>query len=115
MIPRVFPTLTSNVKWQNFPFYCKYQLLKYKPRHTNQNNAWGDQEGTEQVFVTKWKDFLESTAAKQHVPDWYEKLQNVWSSEEQEPQNEQSMQPVTEKEDWMLLADIIAGKKIVNC
>ena len=52
-------------------------MLKYKPRHTNQNNAWGDQEGTEQVFVTKWKDFLESTAAKQHVPDWYEKLQNV--------------------------------------
>lgn len=77
MIPRVFPTFSSNVKGQNFPLYCKYQLLKYKQWHTNLNNAWADQEGTEQVFVRKWKEFLESPAAKHHVPDQFEKLQNV--------------------------------------
>ena len=66
MIPRVFPTFSSNVKGPNFPL-CKYQLMKYKPWRTNQNNAWGDQEGSGQVFVSKWKEFLESPAAKQHA------------------------------------------------
>ena len=111
MILVVFPTFSSNVKGPNFPLFCKHELLKYKSWHTNQNNAWGDEEGTEQVFVSKWKEFLESPAAKQHVPDWYEKLRNVQSSEEQEPQNEQSVQPITEKEDWIVLAALIAGKK----
>ena len=62
----MIPTFSSNVNGPNCPL-CNYQLLKYKPWRTNQNNAWGDQEGSGQVFVSKWKEFLGRPAAKQHV------------------------------------------------
>ena len=29
VIPRIFPTYSSNPKGQNFGLYCKYQLLRY--------------------------------------------------------------------------------------
>ena len=44
VIPRIFPTYSPNPKGSNFSLYCKYQLLRYKPWKTTQNNAWGDQE-----------------------------------------------------------------------
>ena len=31
IIPRVFPTYSSNSKSPTFWLYCKYQLLRYKP------------------------------------------------------------------------------------
>ena len=40
VIPRIFPTYSPNPKGPNFGLYCKYQLLRYKPWKTNQNNAW---------------------------------------------------------------------------
>ena len=42
IIPRIFPTYSPNPKGPNFGLYCKYQLLRYKPWKTSQNNAWGD-------------------------------------------------------------------------
>lgn len=41
MIPTVLPTLSSNVKWQNFLLYCKYQFVKYKPWHTKLEQCLG--------------------------------------------------------------------------
>ncbi|CAB4012052.1 Hypothetical predicted protein [Paramuricea clavata] len=43
IIPQIFPTYSPNPKGPNFGLYCKYQLLRYKPWRTTQNNAWGDQ------------------------------------------------------------------------
>ena len=31
VIPRIFPTYSSNFKGPNFTLNCKYQLLRYKP------------------------------------------------------------------------------------
>jgi hypothetical protein len=51
IIPRIFPTYSPNPKGPNFGLYCKYQLLRYKPWRTTQNNAWGDQERTDEVLI----------------------------------------------------------------
>ena len=42
VIPRIFPTYSSNPRGHNFSNYCKYQLLRYKPWKLAQNNAWND-------------------------------------------------------------------------
>jgi hypothetical protein len=38
IIPRIFPTYSPNPKGPNVGLYCKYQLLRYKPWRTTQNN-----------------------------------------------------------------------------
>ena len=74
-VPRVFPVYSSNKEGPNFSLYCKNQLLTYKPWQTTQDNAWGDQPGNEEIYVTKWKEFLETPyAEKKNVPDWHDKL-----------------------------------------
>lgn len=50
-IPRVFPVFSSNPKGPNFGLYCKYQLLRYKPWQTTQENAWDDQSGSDDILV----------------------------------------------------------------
>ena len=60
-VPRVFPVYSSNKEGPNFSLYCKYQLLTYKPWQTTQDNAWGNQPGNDEIYVTKWKEFLETS------------------------------------------------------
>ena len=109
MIPRVFPVFSSNSKGPNFGLYCKYQLLKHKPWHTTQDNAWDCQEGTDEIYITKWKEFLQTPYAEEHVPDWYEKLQSVQNNTEEEPNIEHSSEELPQREEWMDLADLIPG------
>ena len=40
--------ISPNPKGPNFSLYCKYQLLRYKPWRTIQNNAWSHQEPTDE-------------------------------------------------------------------
>lgn len=75
--------------WQEF-FHCKHQLLTYKSRHTTKDNAWGDQPGNDEIYVTKWKDFLETADAKEQVPDRYEKMNHVQKFSEDDANLEQA-------------------------
>ena len=59
VVPRIFPTYSSNPKGPNFGLYCKYQLLRYKPWSTTQNNAWGDQEPCDDILINCWQEFLD--------------------------------------------------------
>ena len=104
VIPRIFPTYSSNPKGQNFGLYCKYQLLRYKPWRTTQNNAWGDQAPTDEVFINCWHEFLQTSYGQLNVPDWFDKLQAVIQSQESEPEPEEQQQ-VT-REEWMILSDL---------
>ena len=107
MIPRVFPVYSSNTKGPNFGLYCKYQLLRYKPWTTTQHNAWDNQPDTDDVYITKWKEFLETPYASMHVPDWHEKLQNIENKSEEEPDIESSSKELPQREEWMHLAELI--------
>ena len=77
VIPRIFPTYSSNLKGPNFASYCKYQLLRYKPWKINQNSAWGNEEPSDDILISCWHDFLETEYAQRNVPDWFDKMQNV--------------------------------------
>ena len=41
IIPKIFPTYSSNPKGQNFPKFCKYQLLRYKSWKKNTRKCLG--------------------------------------------------------------------------
>ena len=104
IIPRIFPTYSPNPKGQNFGLYCKYQLLRYKPWGTTQNNAWGDQEPTDEVLIICWHDFLQTPYAQSNVPDWFDKLQAVIQN--QEPEDEPFVEQKTTREEWTILSDL---------
>ena len=106
IIPRIFPTYSPNPKGQNFGLYCKYQLLRYKPWKTNQNNAWGDQEPTDEVLVNCRHEFLQTPYGQSNVSGWFDKLQAVIQSQELE--DEPSEEKETIREEWMILSDINA-------
>ena len=104
IIPRIFPTYSSNPKGPNFGLYCKYQILMYKPWKTTQNNAWSDQEPTDEVLINSWHEFLHTPYGQSNVPDWFDKLQAV--NQSQEPEDEPSVEQKTTREEWMILSDL---------
>ena len=59
VIIRTIPNFSSNPESNNYD-HCKYQLLKYRPWHTNPNNAWDCDEMSDNIFVLKWQSFLQS-------------------------------------------------------
>ena len=63
VIVQTFP-LTLMVKIM----LCKFQLVKYKPWHTAMSNAWNDLEGTPEVWISKYREFLLTNVAHQNVP-----------------------------------------------
>ena len=104
VIPRIFPTYSPNPKGSNFGLYCKYQLLRYKPWRATQNNAWGDQEPTDEVLINCWHEFLQTPYGQSNIPDWFDKLQAVIQS--QEAEEEPSEEQETTREEWMILSDL---------
>ena len=104
VIPRIFPTYSPNPKGPNFGLYCKYQLLRYKPWKTTQNNAWGDQEATDEILINSWQEFLQTPYGQSNVPHWFDKLQAVIQS--QEPENELSQEQERTREEWMVISDL---------
>ena len=59
-----FANYSPNPKGENYSFYCKYQLLKYKPWHTCQNNVWNSTEPNADIYIKAWHKFLCSPSAK---------------------------------------------------
>ena len=83
VIPIIFPTYSCNPKGPSYTLYCKYQCLRYKPWKLTQDNAWGGQEASDEMFVTYWHKFLQTPYAKANLPDWFDKLQDVIQSQEE--------------------------------
>ena len=105
VIPRIFPTYSSNPKGPNFASYCKYQLLRYKPWKISQNNAWGNEEPSDDILISCWLDFLETEYAQRNVPDWFDKMQNVIQNQE-EQHDEPAQYETNTQEEWMIISDL---------
>ena len=105
VIPRIFPTYSSNPRGTNFASYCKDQLLRYKPWKTTQNNAWNNQEPSDEIFISCWYDFLQTPFAQTNVPEWFDKLLNVTQSQE-ESDDEPELFDSNTREEWMILSDL---------
>ncbi len=84
VVPRIFPTYSCNPKGPNFPQYCKYQLLRYKPWKITQENAWDNAEPSDENMISKWHEFLQTPYAKENTPDWFHKLQCVIHSQQEQ-------------------------------
>lgn len=104
LIPKVFPTYSSSPKIPNFGLYCKYQLLRYKPWSGKQDDAWGNKTATHDVFISEWRNFLQTDYAQEHVPDWHGKLIDIQCYSEGE-QAEDVLAPAQPRDEWMILAD----------
>ena len=105
IIPKVFPTYSSNPRGPDFALYCKYQLLRYKPWLRTQSNAWGDVEATSEVLINCWQEFLQSPYGQNNVPQWLEKLEAIVLSQV-EPDNNPFEQDINTREEWMILSDL---------
>ena len=113
VVPRIFPASSSNPKGPNFAQYCKYQLLRYKPWKISQDNAWDNEEPSDQNIINKWQQFLQTPYAKTNFPDWFDKLQSVIQNQE-EPENKlvdaqsENTQSENAREEWMIISDLNA-------
>ena len=84
-------------------------MLRYKPWQSTQQNAWGDQPGSDEVYISSWISFLQTQYAKDNVPDWYEKLQTLQNLSENDTDPEYISHQFPQREEWMHLADLIPG------
>ena len=106
IVPRIFPNYSPNPKGENYSLYCKYQLLKYKPWITCQNTAWNSKEPNEHTYISAWHNYLSSSSAKSHVPNWEQKLQNVMQNVDSRSTDERNIcQEECTQEEWMILSD----------
>ena len=106
VIPRIFPTYSSNPKGPNYALHCKYQLLRYKPWKLRQDNAWEDEQPSDQIYINKWHEFLQTSYAKANVPDWFDKLQIIVQSQEEANSVSVDVASANTREEWMILADL---------
>ena len=106
VIPRIFPTYSANPKGPNYALYCKYQLLRYKPWKLRQDNAWEDEQPSEQIYINKWHECLQTPYAKTNVPDWFDKLQTTVKSQEETNSDCVDVAVANTLEEWMILADL---------
>ena len=104
LVPRIFPTYSPNPMGSNFPLYCKYQLLRYKPWQIIDNNEWNREETSDDLLINCWQEFLQTPYAHTHVPDWFDKLQNVVMSQQE---HESPIEPPNNtREERMILSDL---------
>ena len=108
VVAKFFPQYSSNPKGENFGLYCKYQLLTYKPWHNSIDNAWDNAESIPSTFIMKWKHFLQTPYAEQHVPNWLSQLNNVEIFTDSEKNFKANEGPTEDtevhQEDWMVLS-----------
>ena len=108
VVPKIFPTYSSNPRGPNFGQYCKYQLLRYKPWKTKEKNAWDDEDETDDIMISKWQQFLQTPYAESNVPDWFDKLQSVIQNLQNPDDQPITTQPVNTQEEWMIISDLHA-------
>ena len=70
-----------------------------------QENAWGDKEGSNEVYISEWQEFLQTVYAQKSVPDWNNKLEDIQEFTNEETCDEPN-QPSHSQEEWMILADL---------
>ena len=64
VVLKTFPRCSSNPKGPNYDLYCKYQLLKYKPWLNKIEDAWCNENPTDNVFIEQWHTFFATNRCK---------------------------------------------------
>ena len=71
-----------------------------------QENAWDDEEETNEHMINKWKQFLQTPYAKANVPNWFNKLQSAIQNVAEPDEQVDSRQSENTREEWMIISDL---------
>ena len=107
VVIRAFPFFSPNPAGKNYPLYCKYQLIKYKPWIGTPANAWGDVEESDLVFIKEYAKFLGSDYGFEHVPKAAVEIMKAREFPLPKDSDDEAPPPLQEDEEpceeWMLL------------
>ena len=107
VVIKAYPNYSSSPKGPSYGLFCRYQLLRYKPWQHSVDNAWGDKEGSDSVYIDNWHSFLQTPNAKQFVPNWLQQINSISEYESQIIDKDDFTETDTgEREEWMILADL---------
>lgn len=119
VVIKAYPNYSSSPKGPSYGLFCRYQLLRYKPWQHSVDNAWGDKEGSDSVYIDNWHSFLQTPNAKQFVPNWLQQINSISEYVNQIIDKDNFTETDTSKrEEWMILADLKFNekdKKITLC
>lgn len=75
------------------------------------NNSWGDQDGSDSVYIQEQHSFLKKTEAKILVPNWSIQLDFISQHIKHTILNEDDVneRQTGEREEWMCLADLTSN------
>lgn len=113
VIVRPIPNFSSNPNGINYAQYCKYQLLKLKPWANQYQNAWDNDQQSDEIFVAKWQEFLSCDLGQSTVPQWQRHLADAMSflsdhNSTDDITRDEIVHSVDKvHEDWMYLARMI--------
>lgn len=107
VVIKAYPNYSSSPKGPSYGLFCRYQLLRYKPWQHSVDNAWGDKEGSDCVYIDNWHSFLKTPNAKQFVPNWLQQINSISEYVSQIIDKDDFTETDTgEREEWMILADL---------
>ena len=112
VVIKAYPNYSSSPKGPSYGLFCRYQLLRYKPWQHSVDNAWGDKEGSDSVYIDNWHSFLQTPSAKQFVPNWLQQINSISEYVNQIIDKDNFTETDTsEREEWMILADLKFNEK----
>ena len=112
VVIKAYPNYSSCPKGPSYGLFCRYQLLRYKPWQHSVDNAWGDKEGSDSVYIDNWHSFLQTPNAKQFVPNWLQQINSISEYVNQIIDKDNFTETDTsEREEWMILADLKFNEK----
>ena len=112
VVVKTIPIYSSNPNGNNFPTYCKYQLLKFKPWINNPADAWDNADEETDLLINYWQNFLNSNNGKAKVPTWDRELGNLEHYYSNQALNETNLEISTfDKEEWMYLSELKTSSK----
>ena len=105
VIVKTYPNYSSSPTNPHYGVFCKYQLLKYKPRKGTPTMACNNFELNDETFITSWKQYLSCEQSKQLVTNSKTKMEdlNGYLVAEDDCETQECDE---EKEEWMLMAEL---------
>ena len=102
------PIYSSYRKGVNYGKYCKYNLIKYKVWRRTISSLWGDEEESDESFIARWEQFLQTDEASELVPEHAYELENVdFIQPENDCETEENVIEVDEEQkEWMFLSKL---------
>lgn len=107
VIVRTFPTYSSNPQGNKYDQYCKYQLVKHKPWHGSVSTSWGGVEGTAEVWIREYHEFLQTNTAQSRIPHFHQELESARQClADEDDSDDEATEQVDLQDDWMQLCQL---------